>query len=96
MDDPHYIMKKSEYLNGDFDKVSYGTYMSFYTLGMIPSLLLLGPISNTMNRKNILGFCMIISSVAVALHALVKAMWNLYVLIFLVGFFQGMVSAIPY
>jgi sugar phosphate permease len=49
-----------------------------------------------MNRKVILGVATIISSLAIVLHAFSYESWHLYVLSYIVGFFQGMVSALPY
>ena len=91
-----YVMKESPEFKDKFGKTAYAQYQVFYMIGQIPTLLILGPITQTCDRKLILGLATIISSAAVVLHAFAFELWHLYVLSFIVGFFQGMVSALPY
>lgn len=95
-DKAFYIMKLDPYLIGQFNLATYAYYNSFFTLGMLPALLFLSTITESMNRKYALGICTVIMSGATFAHGLAREMWHLYVLIFIVGFSQGLVSAIPY
>ena len=75
--------------NGDrlFNGDSYGHYQVFYSVGFIPSLLLIGPLTQIGNRKLNVGIASICSSVAVIAHTYAQQMWHLYLLSFLIGFF---------
>jgi MFS family permease len=74
-DDPFYRMKLDVGFVDTFDKDSYSLYQVYYTIGMIPSLLLLGPITQKTNRKVVLGIATIVSSLAIMANAYTNAMW---------------------
>jgi hypothetical protein len=63
----------------------YNIYQSINSFTMIPSLLLFAPFANQSNLKITLGVGTIISSVAMILHALSTEIWQLQVLICIIG-----------
>ena len=58
-----------------FDEADYSIYNSCYTFSLIPAMLLIGPFASTWNRKWTLSMCVLLWSLALAAHGLVRETW---------------------
>ena len=94
-----YAMQVAFTINGKhtLTQDTYGIYAGLmYSLAYCPMLLFVNPLTESWNRKLTIGITCTCWGICSCLHALTLNIYVLYLLIFLIGFFQSMAGPMTY
>jgi MFS family permease len=93
-DDPYYIM--SHELT-ELNSETYGNYVGFfYSVTFAPSLLFVGHLTQSWNRKLMVGIACFAWGLSTYLHSYATSMTQLYILRMCVGLFSSMSGPATY